>query len=249
MDLNEYDAPTPLNTDIDPRASQRVAAQHRAAAQPGRPSHDTEPIVPLRRAPQHLIVGIVGVIAIIGVLLLLASQQHTPALPLQLPTEPAQAFATDPVASPVAAQEARTAPAATAATIPAYAAPDGQLLGPIELDREIVAVAHFGTGWIQADVAGSGRVWLHAGDVPDIALIGPDLAPVAQTGRGLTLDAAATPEPPAAPEPTSPPAEPTSAPVVDAPLKVRAEDDCSAEHGRCDPPCTAEHGRCNEGDK
>lgn len=42
-----------------------------------------------------------------------------------------------------------------------------------------------------------------------------------------------------------PPPAPTAAPE---PLRIRAEDDCASEHGRC-PPCTAEHGRCQVGDQ
>lgn len=47
-----------------------------------------------------------------------------------------------------------------------------------------------------------------------------------------------------APLPTEPPA---AAPTEYTPLRIRAEDDCAAEHGRCTPPCTAEHGRCEVG--
>jgi hypothetical protein len=257
MQIEDYDAPTPLNTDVDPRASQKLAAKKRAAAQPGRSSHDTEPIAPLAASPlpaqaQALIGGVVAVLLIGGLIWAMSWQlNRTPALPLQITPGPSTAAYLE---APTPSSAPTSAPTATAATIGAYAAPDGLLLGQIELDREIVAVAHYGTSWIQADVHGSGRVWLKAVDVPDIAITGPDLAPVAdvppQTGRGLTLGAVATPEPPqATPEPPAATPVPTAAPVVDAPLNVRAEDDCSAEHGRCDPPCTAEHGRCNEGDK
>jgi hypothetical protein len=252
MQIEDYGERAPINTDVDPRASQRVAAMHRAAAQPGRSTHATEPITPLAASPlsahaQALIGGAVAALLIGGLIWATSWQlNRAPALPLQItPARTEAAYLEAPTSPPAPT----SAPTATAATIGAYAAPDGQLLGQIELDREITAVAHYGTSWIQADVHGSGLVWLKAGDVPDVAIVGPDLAPVAQTGRGLTLGIVATPEPPeATPAPIATPA-PTAVPVVDAPLRLRAEDDCSAEHGRCDPPCTAEHGRCNEGDK
>jgi hypothetical protein len=39
--------------------------------------------------------------------------------------------------------------------------------------------AHYGDERIQAQVAGSGLIWLRAGDLPNVAMVGPDLAPPA----------------------------------------------------------------------
>jgi hypothetical protein len=81
------------------------------------------------------------------------------------------------------------------------------------------------------------------------------VAPLEQTGQGLTIDQGdgsgewTPPEAPATPlPPPAPTIAPAPAPAVEL-LRIRAEDDCNAEHGRCDPPCTAEHGRCSPGDK
>jgi hypothetical protein len=59
--------------------------------------------------------------------------------------------------------------------LPAFAAPDVEL-GQIEATRAITPVAHLGSAWIQADVQGSGRVWLKASDWPALAIVGQDLA-------------------------------------------------------------------------
>jgi hypothetical protein len=163
-----------------PDASKRVAAKHRAV-QPGRPMHDTEPITPLARpARQYLPFGI-GAIALIAVMIGAASYQlgRLPSTQPLAITPSAQAFEKQPQEGPSAPISATIAPTPVARLVSAYAAPDGLLLGQIEEDRMMVPVAHYGSSWVQADVEGSGLVWLRAQDVPDLALTGPDLAPVA----------------------------------------------------------------------
>lgn len=208
MDLNEHEndpyAP-------DPRASQRVAAQKRAR-QPDAAPEATNP----RKLPLAPVAMIASAALLIGVLSY--GLGRTPAQPLQLPPTSAQSFQTAPTAAPT--------PAATAeiAMIDAYAAPGRLLLGQIETTRQINPVAHYGAGWIHADVEGSGLVWLRAADVPDLALAGPDLAPAAvqpPTGRGLGVDTSndwtqpdATPVPPTEPVATPAPEWPTAAPAV-----------------------------------
>ncbi len=59
----------------------------------------------------------------------------------------------------------------------AFASPDGATLGTIEATRPYTVTAHYGDAWIQAQVAGSGLIWLRVVDLPGVALIGPDLAP------------------------------------------------------------------------
>jgi hypothetical protein len=94
----------------------------------------------------------------------------------------------------------------------AFASPDGIVLGAIESTRAITPTAHYGDSWIQADVQGSGLVWLRASDAPDLAVTGPDLAP---------RRPAAAPQAPALPaEPTSPPLEPTQCAEVGIPGKM-----------------------------
>ena len=172
MELSEYEHPDDRYTPR-PKASQAVAAAKRAA------HHDTEPITPLVTPARQYVPFGVGALLIMLLMIGMASYQlsRAPARPLQIETTPSSAPAF--VAAPTAAPAPTSAPTALIATINAYAAPDGLLLGPIELDRAIVPVAHYGSGWVQANVAGSGLVWLRAGDVPDVALEGPDLAPVA----------------------------------------------------------------------
>ncbi len=216
MELEDYETPDPYAP--RPKASQSVAAQKRAAI------HADDAPLPAPRmlqSQQQLIMGGIGVLAIIGVLFLAISQAgHAPtALPITpLPTERAAA---------VGAPTTPPAPAPTdppsAPTISAYAAPDGALLGQIAADRVITPVAHYGSAWL-AYQDGAGLVWVRASDRPDLALIGPDLAPVAaapMTGRGLTLESGGDPPPPppaATPEIATPPAPtatvvwPTSAP-------------------------------------
>lgn len=218
MELSDYEndpyAP-------DPRASQRVAAQKRQ-----RPAHDTEPITPIAARSRSALPFGIGALIVVLLMIGMASYglaRLPSAVPLAItpvPTDAPAFLAAAPEASPAPP----LAPTAAPRTIGAYASPDGLLLGQIEVDRQITPVAHFGTLWIQADVEGSGMVWLRKSDVPDAALIGPDLAPVAQqpqTGRGLTVDQGggwtppdATPEPQAPAEPTAVPNWPTSAPVV-----------------------------------
>lgn len=214
MKLTDYqdpDAYTPR-----PKASQTVAAQKRAQR------HDTEPITPVALPTRRYAVPF-GIGAIVLILLMIgaASYQLTQlgsARPLAVTPGPSTAAFLE---APTSAPAPSAAPTAAPRTIGAYAAPDGLLLGQIEEDRTITPVAHYGSGWIQADVAGSGVVWLRASDVPNLALTGPDLAPVAaqppaQTGRGLTLDTSGQGgwEPPAAATPEPPPAEPTATPAV-----------------------------------
>lgn len=85
-------------------------------------------------------------------------------------------------------------PSPEAAMLPAFAAPNGARLGEIEATRDITPTAHYGDEWIQADVQGSGRIWLRASDWPALAIVGPDLAPrPTPTARPYVSP---TPEPP-----------------------------------------------------
>lgn len=78
----------------------------------------------------------------------------------------------------------------------AFAAPDGVLLGAVESTRAMTPTAHYGDGWIQANVQGSGLIWLRATDSPELAIVGPDLAPRAPAAAPVYVPAA----PPAAPQ-------------------------------------------------
>jgi hypothetical protein len=217
MDLNDYELPAEERYAPRLKASQRVAAQKRAR------HDDTEPITPVAHSRSALPFG-VGAVLIIIAMIGMASYgpSRLPGVPLAVTPGPSTAAF---LSAPTPAPAQSPAPTAAIRTIGAYASPDGLLLGQIEATRKITPVAHYGANWVQADVAGSGLVWLRAQDVPDLAIVGPDLSPAAaeqpQTGRGLTVDPGggwtlpeATPEleaPPA--EPTVPAAWPTSAPA------------------------------------
>ena len=110
---------------------------------------------------------------------------------LTTPT-PAQLQQTAEIA-PTAAPIPETPPVAM---IDAYGAPNEAPRWQIEATRSITPVAHFGSDWIQADVAGSGVIWLRAADWPQLAIVGRDLAPPAPAPY---VPAVAPPPPPPAP--------------------------------------------------
>jgi len=111
-------------------------------------------------------------IAITSICLLLLALAMLAIWPTRPPTAPAAP------ASPSAAAGAPTSPPVRAThLLVAFAAPNGVILGAIESTRAITPTAHYHDDWIQADVAGSGLVWLRAADMPGIALTGADLAP------------------------------------------------------------------------
>jgi len=89
----------------------------------------------------------------------------------------APAVAPIPTVAPSAPTAAPLPAAPPVAMLPAYAAPDGTQLGQSEATRAITPLAHYGSAWIQADVAGSGLIWLRAADFPALLIVGPDLAP------------------------------------------------------------------------
>jgi hypothetical protein len=105
-----------------------------------------------------------------------------------------------PVMTPTTDRRPPTAaPAATIVPHPiaqflAFAAPDVPL-GMIESTRAITPTAHYGAGWIQADVQGSGRIWLRASDWPELAIVGLDLTPRKATAAPAVVAPLATPEP------------------------------------------------------
>jgi hypothetical protein len=90
-------------------------------------------------------------------------------------TAPPLRQTTAPTLQPTSAPTA--APATPVRLLAAFAAPDGITLGTIEATRPMTPTAHYGDGWIQAQVQGSGLIWLRAADLPGVALTGPDLAP------------------------------------------------------------------------
>jgi len=134
---------------------------------------------------------VVGLCAAFVLIYAWATPTAPPAPPRAAPTTVATS---QPTAAPTAAL------ASPVQLLAAFASPDGARLGQIEATRAITPVAHFGQDWIQADVAGSGRIWLRAADWPALAIAGPDLAPPPTPAPALFI-----------PEVTSPPAPPPCA--------------------------------------
>ena len=119
------------------------------------------------RIPRSMIVLYAG--GMIG-LVLIALTVWFGAAPARI--TPAPTAIASNVTSPTFAPRATPAPA----MIAAYGAPNEAPRWQIEATREMTPVAHLGDDWIQADVQGSGVIWLKASDWPSLAVIGPDLA-------------------------------------------------------------------------
>jgi hypothetical protein len=129
-----------------------------------------------RAKPKARHLMIVGPLAVLAIVLAVWSDSSgdRPAIAPPRPAPAAQPTGEATVTpSPIPA----AIPAAAGRLLIAFAAPDGQPLGAIESTRAITPTAHYGDGWIQADVEGSGLVWLRASDAPELAIVGPDLAP------------------------------------------------------------------------
>ena len=70
-------------------------------------------------------------------------------------------------------------PHTLARALVAYDAPDGRVIGAIDRGHAYQIVARFGQDWLQADVAGSGVVWLRTAEVFDLPAGLADLQPTA----------------------------------------------------------------------
>lgn len=108
-------------------------------------------------------------------LLAVAIMAYARATPDAPPAAPRPAATAVPTLAPTSAPTA--APATPVRLLAAFAAPDGATLGTIEATRPYTVTAHYGSDWLQAQVEGSGLIWLRAADLPGVALAGPDLAP------------------------------------------------------------------------
>ncbi|MEM8534391.1 MAG: hypothetical protein AAGF95_26325 [Chloroflexota bacterium] len=66
------------------------------------------------------------------------------------------------------------------AAVVAYDAPDGNVLGPIDAHRAYTITARYGTDWLQADIVGSGLVWIRSREIGTVTIAAalPDLRPV-----------------------------------------------------------------------
>lgn len=102
----------------------------------------------------------------------------------------------------------------------AYDAPDGAPIGALDSGRAYIVIARWGDGWLQADVAGSGLVWLRVSDlldtnnVADIGSARTTPPPDSQPQAPMAIWIAPTPEPvyQVANDPPAPAYEPMGAP-------------------------------------
>lgn len=129
-----------------------------------------------------------------------------------------------PTAVPPAAQVAAVLPAnALRRAVVAYGAPDSTTaLGAIEQGRTYAVLARYGAEWLQADVQGSGVVWLKADQVLDLPAglldLQPTDAPVIVERPvyvAAPMPAVATPEPEAAASAPPPTMQPQQAAIYD----------------------------------
>jgi len=120
-----------------------------------------------------------------------------------------------PTAVPAAAVAALP-PNALRRAVVAYDSPNGSVIGAIEAGRTYQVLARYGNDWLQADVQGSGVVWLKADQVLDLPSnltdLAPPLAPVV-IERPVYVAAPALAQPPA-----DLPYQVDSAPPADVPL-------------------------------
>lgn len=143
-----------------------------ASAAPPPPIRRAAP-VPAPRVPMPRALIVLACGGLIGLLLIVVTIRFG-AVPSRITPRPSAATATAQPSTPAPAAAATAAPVLT---LPAYAAPNEAPRWQIESTRAITPTAHYGTDWIQADVSGSGVIWLKASDWPQLAVIGPDLAP------------------------------------------------------------------------
>jgi hypothetical protein len=132
-----------------------------------------------------------GIVALLLLMALLYISSGQPAAPVSVLPQATAMIRLAPIAHPT--------PQATIAPVrmlDAFAAPEGLRLGAIEATRAITPVAHFGADWIQADVKGSGRIWLRTRDWPSLAITGDNLeiAPGGAAAPDMAAMDSATPE-------------------------------------------------------
>lgn len=165
--------------------------------------------------PPALIVAVLvfivaGAVSAIGQLRsgAVAAAVPTPALPIIL------IATSQPTTPPTAAalQVAAVLPHALTRAVVAYDSPNGAAIGAIEQGRAYTVLARYGADWLQAEVSGSGAVWLRADQVLDLPPGLVDLAPT--PAPQLVYVAAPALAAPTAPAPQAPTEEtaPTLAP-------------------------------------
>lgn len=163
------------------------------------PNASASPITPRSTSPRLLVAGVLAGLIVAAALIALISFA-LPVAPAARPTARAT-LAPSPVAAPPAPSPAPIAPA-----VVAFAAPGGDVLGPIDARQAYHFVARYGDAWLQADVPGSSRVWVRRADLrldgDDLAAIAalPDLVPPTPAPAPALVVAPAAPAPTVEPE-------------------------------------------------
>lgn len=174
----------------DTRSALGAATPAEVAEQPARAAG---PVIPGR--VQLAIAGGAGLLLVFALSFVIGARETT------TPAASPPALAPSASASPPSPSPVPAAP-----QIVAFAAPDGDVLGPIDARQAYHFVGRYGAAWLQSDVPGSGKVWVRRADLrldqDDLAVIAklPDLAPPP------------TPLPP--PPPTPIPLPPTQCAIV-----------------------------------
>jgi hypothetical protein len=114
--------------------------------------------------PPIIVAIVLGIFVLSG---LVSFVQHLPARAVATPTPGVIILiaTAQPQSTPAAIRTAEQHGTTTVRALVAYDAPDGQALGAIEAGRAYQVLASYGAAWLQADVAGSGVVWLRAADL------------------------------------------------------------------------------------
>jgi hypothetical protein len=121
----------------------------------------------------------------------------------------------------------------------AYDSPGGAVIGAVEQGRAYVVLARYGSDWLQAEVSGSGVVWLRADqvlDLPaDLADLAPTPAPQLVYVASQPAPAVATIAPPAATDPPAP-AELDAAAAAEREQNIRDRLHANGGSGKMEAP-------------
>ena len=176
----------------------------------------------------HVVVSTLTIllVALIISVVLVSVEQPSPLLqPVLIVSTPTPV--STPVVPTIRPTPTTTTESRLSAAVVAYAAPDGTVLGPVDADRAYTITARYGTDWLQADIDGSGLVWIRSQELGTVTVAGalPDLRPAptavvvyvvqAQPGAGEREARTNGVLPPA------PAAQPT--PIYEKPTPVRTE--------------------------
>jgi hypothetical protein len=113
-----------------------------------------------------IILGVAINLALIATIMMQVMSASTPSQAATVTPGLVMIIASPTFAPPTpGAQVAATGPNLTPRALVAYDAPDGRALGAIEQGRHYQVLASWGAAWLQADVTGSGVVWLRAADL------------------------------------------------------------------------------------